>query len=370
LSFFDDDDEPRTTAAPRRPVGATRPPGVAGPADRQQLMVRRGVALGIALVVLILIVLGIKGCLDSQKHNALRSYNRNVSTLINESQSQVSAPLFSALNNARSKSPQDLQTTISELHITAQEEANRARSLSVPDEMSAPQRVFLLTMDFRASAIDRIASNILTAFVPGGGSQATDALNRIAGQMEVLLASDVVYSQRVAPLIRQILADNGISGAPPSTSQFVPDVGWLDPNTVRSRLGVAGGTSPSGPVAPGAHGHHINSTSVNGTTLQTATTNHVTGAANPTFSVMITNGGANNESNVKVDITATGGGKNLTATKTLNQTVPGQSYTANIALGSPVPTGVPLKVVAFVEPVPGETNTVHNKQTYTVIFTR
>jgi hypothetical protein len=236
--------------------------------------------------------------------------------------------------------------------------------------MSAPQRYLLLTLDFRAQAIDRIAANILTAFVPGGGTQASDAVSRIGGQMEVLLSSDVVYDQRTAPLTKQVLSDNGINASPPATSQFVPDVGWLDPTTVRTRLGAPGAAAPSGPAAPGAHGHHIDSVSVGGTALQTGATNRLTGAANPTFSVMITNGGANTETNVKVDVTVTGGGKNLTATKTLSKTMPGQNYTVDIPLGAAAPTGVPLKVVAFVEPVPGETDTTRNKKTYTVTFTR
>jgi hypothetical protein len=371
LSFFDDEgDEPRTTAGrPRSPMGGAGPLG-GGLADRQTLMVRRGVALAVAVVLLILIVLGIGSCLSAHKHDALVSYNSDVTTLAHESQDQVSRPLFAALGRARSRSPQDLQTTLSELHITAQEQAQHARSISVPSEMNAPQRYLLLTLDFRAEAIDKIARNILTAFVPRT-AEASDAVSRIAGETQVFLASDVVYSQRVAPLIAQVLQDNGIKSQTVASSQFLPDLGWLDPNTVRSRLGAPGSAAATGPVAPGLHGHALDGVSIGNNTLASPpAVNHPTGAANPTFTVKLTNGGSNDETNVKVDITVTGGGKTLTATKTIDKTTAGQSTSVDIPLGQPVPTRVPLKVTAFVEPVPGEKNVANNKGTFTVIFSR
>jgi hypothetical protein len=189
--------------------------------------------------------------------------------------------------------------------------------------------------------------------------------------MQLLLASDVVYSQRVAPLIAQVLEDNGIKSQTVATSQFLPDLGWLDPNTVRSRLGAPGGAAPTGPAAPGLHGHSLDGVSIGNNTLAPPpAVNHATGATNPTFTVKLTNGGSNDESTVKVDITVTGGGKTLTATKTIDKTTAGQSTSVDIPLGQPVPPRVPLKVVAFVEPVAGEKNVANNKATFTVIFSR
>ena len=62
--------------------------------------------------------------------------------------------------------------------------------------------------------------------------------------MEIFLASDVVYSQRVVPLIQQTLAANGIHGLSTAPSRFLPNLGWLEPTTVLSRLtGQAPGSS-------------------------------------------------------------------------------------------------------------------------------
>ena len=54
--------------------------------ERQQIMLRRLLALGAALVVLILIVLGVKGCLDARARSALSDYSRSVSQIVTETQ--------------------------------------------------------------------------------------------------------------------------------------------------------------------------------------------------------------------------------------------------------------------------------------------
>src|SRR4051794_20811385 len=106
VSFFDDDEPPTRQARPRRPTGArsgattgTRARGgsPAGSGDPQQLMVRRAVALGLGALVLILLVLGVRGCLNSRTNNSLKDYNRNVAAIVGDSNDQVSKRLFELL---------------------------------------------------------------------------------------------------------------------------------------------------------------------------------------------------------------------------------------------------------------------------------
>ena len=61
----------------RRPRPRRRP-------ERQQILLRRGLALGGGLLLLILIVLGVKGCLDARKNRALSDYARNVTQIVEE----------------------------------------------------------------------------------------------------------------------------------------------------------------------------------------------------------------------------------------------------------------------------------------------
>src|SRR5438876_3870224 len=82
LSFFDDEETAtRTTARAPRPAQHSQPrrPQGAGrslPVDRHTLMVRRRVALGVGVVLLIIIIVWISSYLKSQKTQALKDYNQ------------------------------------------------------------------------------------------------------------------------------------------------------------------------------------------------------------------------------------------------------------------------------------------------------
>lgn len=207
-------------------------------------MVRRRVAAGAAVVLLIIIVLVINGCLKSQKEQSLRNYNRDVNRIVGESETQVSKPLFTALAGASGKSALDVEVQIDQLRIAAQNVAARAKGLSVPGDMANAQRALLLALDLRLEGMTKVAALVPTAL--GGKNRQTAA--QIAGDMEIFLASDVVYSQRVAPLIQQTLSSNGIHGLRTSASRFLPNLGWLDANTTFARL--TGAASRSAGLSP------------------------------------------------------------------------------------------------------------------------
>jgi len=56
--------------------------------------VRQGVAAGIGLLLLILIVVGVRSCVSSRQENNLKDYNRDVTAVITESDKQVAEPFF------------------------------------------------------------------------------------------------------------------------------------------------------------------------------------------------------------------------------------------------------------------------------------
>jgi hypothetical protein len=334
--------------------------------DRHTLLVRRRIAAGVGVVLLIVIVLLINGCLKSGKEQALKNYNHSVSELVGESEAQVSHPLFAALASASSKTPLQVETQVNPLIHEAEVQASRAKGLSVPSGMSGAQNDLLLVFDLRHEGVEKVAEKVRTAL----GSQSKQASTEVAGDMENFLASDVIYSQRVAPLIQQTLTGDGIHEQTTATSNFLPNIGWLEPATVMARLtgGNSSGSTSGGAVAPGTHGHSITGTTVGATTLQPApTVNHVSGGANPTFTVTVENGGSNPETNVKVEVTVTSGGKQVKGSHVINKTEPGQSYPVDIPVEGVTPN-VASSVTAYVKPVPGETNTENNKATYDVVF--
>jgi hypothetical protein len=375
LSFFDEGDEPRTRTARPRPrprgaaAGASARASAGGPTDHQQLLIRRAVAIGLGVVVLILLILGVKSCRNSARENALRTYNDNVSSLVRASDSEVARPFFALLTGARGKSPVTVETQVNQYRVVAEEQAARARALSVPGEVVDAQRGLELVLDFRAGALQKVADRIRTAL----GAQGADvAMNQIAGQMQVLLASDVVYSQRVAPLVKQALDANSVTGQTIASSHFVPNIGWLDPGILGTRLGLAGtGGTGNGTIAPGTHGHGLTSTTVGGVTLQPGgVANRIPASGNPTFTVSFQNQGSNDEHGVTVELRITGAGKPIVVRKTVDQTKAGATVALQIPLGQAPPVGTPVTITVQVRPVPGEKKTDNNSSTYTAFFTR
>lgn len=372
MSFFDDDEDEtprpaasaaraRTRPSPRRP----QPMGGARALDQHTLMVRRRIAAGVGLVLLIVIVLGINSCLNGRKESALKAYNEHVGQIAQSSVQQVSHPLFSTLASASSKSPLDVEVQIDQLRIQAQSEAAQAKGLSVPGAMAAAQRNLLLALDLRAEGLVKLASQIRSAL----GGQGKSASSLIAGDMEMFLASDVIYSQRVAPLIQQTLTSGGIHEQSTTASVFLPNIGWLEASTVLSRLtGQASSSNSSSQIAPGVHGHSLTGVSVGAQSLEAnSVLNHINGGTNPTFTVMVLNGGTNAETNVKVEVSVTAGGKTVKASHVITKTEPSSTTKVDVPLTG-VTQGVASRVTVYIQPVPGETNTENNKGSYLAVF--
>jgi hypothetical protein len=328
-------------------------------------MVRRLVAAGVGVVVLIVIALVVNGCLKSEKQQSLKEYNRDVSQLAQESDAQVSHPLFSTLTDAASKSALDVEEQIDQLRIQAQSLAAHAKSLSVPGEMASAQRELLLVFDLRVEGMTKLAALIPAAL----GGQAQQTSPELAGDMEIFLASDVIYSQRVAPLIQQALASNGIQGLSTSSTHFLPNVGWLEPTTALGRLeGQSASSSQSAQAVTGNHGSALKGASVGTNNLSLEPTlNHISGGSNPTFTVQVEDSGEFPQTNVKVDIVVTAEGKQFKASHVIDKTEPGKTVNVEIPVTG-VPLGVASKIEVNIEGVPGENDLENNKGTYLAIF--
>ncbi len=366
MSFFEEGDEPRTSTGTRQRRPAR---GEAG-ADQQQLMARRAVAGGVGLVVLILLIVGVNGCLQSQRESGLRDYNQEVASIISASDEQVGAPLFEALQGG--SSPLDRQQQVNQLRVAAEDQARRAGDFDVPGGMAPAQQSLLTVLDLRAGGVAEVA-RLLPGALRGGGSE--DAVQSLAGQMQALLASDVIYDARTVPFIGETLEEEDLDGQEIADSAFMPDLAWLDPATVAQRIGSqAGGEGggPQGEPAPGTHGHGLTSVSIGDTTLQPGgAVNRVPAGSNIAFTVVLQNQGENDEADFPVRVTLEGaGGRPLTVEARVDQTQAGQEATVSVPLEQAPPVGEPLTATVTVEPVPGEEMTENNQQEYTVLFTQ
>jgi hypothetical protein len=343
--------------------------------DHQTLLVRRLIAAGGVVLVVILLVVLVKGCVDSQRTQALKDYNRNVRSLVQQSKSAVSKPFFQALSGAANQQAQQVAETLNQLREVAAEELSQANRLDVPDEMSEAQRDLQLVLSLRQDGVAKVADLIGPAV--GKTAAAGPAVNQIAGQMRAFDASDVVYSQRVAPLILRALKNDGIGASYDGSSgeqvlpqaDFLPSLSWINPTYVAAQVGASVSGGKVGAPAPGLHGHGLDTVTVGGTTLAPGGSNQIPASPPPTFTVNFTNGGDNNETNVKVDVEVTGNGAPIKASKTVPTTTAHQPASATVTLPKSPSSAGPSTIKVTVEKVPGEQAADNNTQTFTALFT-
>lgn len=346
--------------------------------DSQTLLVRRLVAAGAVLLVVILLVVLVKGCVDNRREAALKDYNRSVRALVEHSRSAVARRFFDALGSAGGQDQQQVQETINQLRVVADEDLSQAERLDPPDAMQAAQTNLELVLSLRRDGVATVADEIQTAL--GGTAGAGTAVDAIAGQMQAFNASDVLYSQRVAPLILKGLKDDDIAASYDGTAgeqvlpyaSFLPDNGgisWLSPDFVAQQLGsVTTSGRPSGTPTPGLHGHQLDSVNVNGVDLTTTGSNRIAASPPPTFVVNFTNGGENDETNVKVTVEISGGGSPIRAQAIVPNTTAGQSARANVTLRQSPSTSGPATIRVTIAQVLGEETTDNNTATYTALF--
>jgi CARDB protein len=346
------DDEP--------PYAPPRAPARRGPGDRQrQIMARRAMAAGAGVVILILIVLGVRGCLDARKTRSFENFNADLRSLVSQTNT-LSKSFFGQLTNP-SSNRLEFQTQLKTDAGTAAQLAARADALSTPGELGAAHADLDLAYELRANALTGIADEL----AGGKANQATT--NHVVAQMKQLIASDVIYG-RAQSEIDQGFKNNGIDEtAPPS--QFVPDPQekWITPSTIDGILSGVGVSSGGGGSVSGVHGTGIAGATLGGSALTPDTPITVASVPPNTLAITIQNQGQSTEQNVKVSVKVSGGGANTSKEATVSSIAAGATGTANVALGS-VPTGSALTIEAKVAPVLGEHVTTNNNATYNVTF--
>lgn len=367
MSFFDETDEPPPTRRARRPAGTGRRP----PIEQQAILIRRAVAGVAILVVVIILAIGVHSCQVSSRNSALKNYNTTVGSLIQRSDTtgkQVFADLLSAPKSASDIS--NLQEELFNSKDAAASELEQAQGLSAPSQVANAQQNLVVALSLRHRGISDIASRIQQALTR---STAQDAIDSIATDMQEFLASDVVYTTQTAPEIAVALHAAGIAvgqgGETIQPTSFLPDLGWLTPSTVATRLGASlPASSAGGGTCPSICGDALNNVSVNGVPLSTGGGNTVAASPAPTFTANFTNTGENPETNTTVEVSVTtSSGTPITAQTVKPSTQSGQSYNVQIHLPKVPATGTG-QVTVTVEKVGGETNLANNTMQFPVTF--
>jgi len=330
-------------------------------------MVRRIVLAVVVVVAIILIAVLVNSCETSARNSALKDYNNSVASL-NARSVQTGANFFKALAGGTSD-PTSLQTSLSQAANDGLTELNNAKGLSVPDEVKGAQQQFVSALQMRKDGMSNIANQVQPALQ---STTSKDAVNTIAAEMARFYASDVLYKDYTVPQIVGALRAAGITvgglgGQQLNSSQFLPSIDWLDPQQVATALHVSLPSSSGQPqnIAPGLHGHELNSVSVGGSTLQTGSANSIPASPAPTFTLNFANTGQNTENNVKCRVTVSG--TSVSGQTIVPQTTAGESTSCQVTLSSSPPKGS-HNVTAQIVPVPGEKNTANNSLTFPVTF--
>jgi CARDB len=344
------------SAARRSASGRRRPPRRP---ERQQIVIRRALALGAGLLILVLIVLGVKGCLNARKERALSDYARNVTQIVQETQ-QTSKTFFARLSDPGELTVTDFVEQVNADRSAMDSYQSRVDGLDAPGDMGHAQTSLELVYDLRAGALNEIADRMSTALGEVGSEKATA---QIAKQMEKLMASDVLYAAVVRPEVNRVLEDNGIEGDDVPESTFLPEgTTWLEEDEVSSALsGVSGSETDS--ETSGIHGMGLLGTSVNGTELVGDSTTAVAVEETPEVEVQVANQGESTESGVTVSVSVAGGG---TFDQEVSSIEPGEEQTVVVPL-VPAPSGS-VELEVEVQGVPGEQITSNNEAAYTVEF--
>ena len=352
MSFLDEDD-PYASAA-------SEPPRRLGPPDHdRQILVRRLIAVAAGLLVLVLIILGIRGCLDARKEREYENFVSDLNSLVAESQ-QLSEGFFARLNDPQGLSELEFEAEVKADRGAAEGLVDRAQNLSAPDELKPAQADLVLAFELRRDGLAAIADQIGTAL---GDEGSEEAVAKIAEDMQYFVASDVLY-RRAQQEIDSVLAEQGIRGEAPQ-SEFLPEIDWLDSTTVTEALAPITGEAKGG----GVHGLGL---VVGGTVLQpgdvalTEGTPATAGAGEDlSLEVQVENQGDSTESDVLVTAQVDGSDAGEATIDTIDA---GTIETAEIPLDVSPSPGDTVTIDVAVTPVPGEEVADNNEASFEVTF--
>ena len=332
-------------------------------------MVRRLVAAGVGIVVLLLVVLLFRGCLSSRKESAYREYVRDVSALVRESD-QESRNLFRTLSAPADASDVQVQNQLNTFSGQAEQLVERADALDTPDDLEGAQSYLDETLDFRRDGVKSIATQLPAASADQGDRG--KGIQQVAASMQNFLTSDVIYQTRFAPTLRKALEAEDLGGEQVPRSRFLPEPDWVVPATVADRIPKLGGSGGSDKdAAPGLHGTGVASATLGGQTLNPGgAAANIPLSDDLTLAVQVANQGENTEEDVRVAVTIGRGGDAVKAEKVLDTIAAGETKPVEIPITEQPPTGQNVPITVTVAKVPGEEKLDNNKASYSAIFTR
>lgn len=380
MSAFDDEtqveffEEPETLESPRRrrrmrpqrPGGPRRP---SPPPPGAVALARLAGLVALAIAVVVGLVFWVGSCQGKSKHDEYASYMNKLLPLARDS-AQAGTSFANALGSAK-LTLAGLQSKLELWSRQEQQDYSDALRLRPPGPLQAAHQEALATFQLRAIGLTGLADELGRA----GSKSSTEVANALAGQAQILSASDLVWANLFHLPARETLTSVGVKGVIPPPSQIVenPEVITAESfGIVYERLKA---TNTGGKPPSGLHGSMLVSTeAVSGsstTPLSPSTHTTVDVSPNLEFRVTFTDSGNFQEVKVPVKLTVSVFGKSvLDKTRTVSSIL--SKHTTTVSFGNlDLPTtafGANASVRVEIEKVPGETRLDNNTATYPVFF--
>jgi hypothetical protein len=333
------------------------------------LVLRRTIALVAGVIVLILLLLGVRGCLNAREESAIEDYANESAELVRESK-QEGDQLFDLLQGeGGTDQATRIITQLNGFRAESSSLVDRAEGLDVPGDLNGAQDELLAVLELRRDGLAAITDALEVAL---GDQERRQGTNDVAEQMQVFLASDVVDTLRFRRKLVEVLRDEQLSAPSFPREGFVPDIEWLQPDFVADQVdALRSGTGGGGEAAPGLHGNGVAGVTLGGVALAAgASASSVQLSEDLAFEIQVQNQGENTENDVVVRVTVGDGGDAFEREDTIDTIAAGEIQTVTIPLDQQPPTGQNVPIAVEVEPVPGEEKTDNNTLESTVIFTR
>ena len=371
---FDFFDEPETEEATERVRTPRRPPpgGPRRPVRTPQGLIpilRLAGLIAFLILAAVLLVVGIRSCASSSKHDKYSAYIQDVRSVAQRSD-QIGTLLNQSLSATGIKET-DLESKISGLAVQQQQVVAQATQLNPPGPLRVEQAHLIEVLKLRASGLSRLAD----AFRQTATAKDANTSGRLlADQARLLAASDVNWDFYFREPTRLELAHQNITdiGVVPDSNIFSnPDLASTQAmaDVWRRVHGAATGGTPGG-----KHGSALVSVTAlpDGKRLKPgapASDNEITASTDLAFQVAVMNSGNFQETNVGVTLTIQKSPKSIVKRLKIDVINTGQTKTVtftNIDINGLF--GLPTTVKVDVQPVPGETTVSNNTAEYKVIF--
>jgi hypothetical protein len=374
FDFFED--EPPTEESsrserliPRRgPRGPQQPPRA--PTNFTPLLRLIGL-IAFAILIVVLLVFWVQSCQESGKDKTYKSYMSKVSDVTGSSQ-QIGKQLSQVLL-AQGVKEAKVEQQISGLAHQEQLDVQRAQAIAPPGTLLDEHQALIQTLEYRVSGLSGLASALAAT---ANTKDTTRAGTVLAGQMQRLLASDVIYQDSFKAPAAAELARQGVTGTNDSGGPLIPDSNFLQSSdlvtptamvTVLSR--IRGGAST--PSTGGLRGTNLVSVKVQpaGTELSTSTQTTVVFRTNLSIDVTVEDSGDSQEANIPITLRIVQAGvRTVTKRARIGFINPREQKTVSFT-NFPTPNfGAPAQIKVEVQPVQGESNTSNNSADYSVIF--